>query len=290
MKLVLAAVLAAVLTASLASSVDAAPASGVMPAAATTDACGSQPLKPDGTPWRCTFADNFSGTSLDRAKWVPQTYFMTGSTSVYACYRDDPSNVRVGGGVLRLTLVRLAAPEPCVWGGSTDLMSGGVSTYHLFSQQYGRFEARMKDTATTYPGLHEAFWMWPDNRYGATSPWPDSGEIDVAETFSIHPYVSVAALHYSADAQGLQPGVNMNNCAARRGVWNTFRLEWGPSRIEFFVNGRSCLVNTSADPAFAKPYILNLTQGIGPGDMGNMPVARTPIPATLQVDYVKVWR
>ena len=287
MKLVLAALTVA-LVAFAAPSVLVAPASGAS-LIGTTDACGSQPLKPDGTRWRCTFVDNFSGRTLDRTKWIPQTFFMSGTLTTYACYRDNPANVGVANGYLRLTLMRLAAPAQCAWGGSTDLMSGGVSTYHLFSQQYGRFEARMKNTATTYPGLHEAFWMWPDDRYGSTSPWPDSGEIDVAETFSLHPYVSVATLHYSADAQGLQPGINANACAARRGVWNTYRLEWGPSRIEFFVNGRSCLVNTSADPAFAKRYILNLTQGIGPEDMGNMPTAQTRIPASLLVDYVKVW-
>jgi hypothetical protein len=73
-------------------------------------------------------------------------------------------------------------------------------------------------------------------------------------------------------------------------VWNKYTLEWSASRIEFFVNGKSCLVNTSGDAAFQKPYIINLTQGIGPEPMGNMPVTRTPIPASYKVDYVKVWQ
>jgi beta-glucanase (GH16 family) len=257
----------------------------------TYDACGAEPLKADGTLWRCTFADNFSGTALDRTKWTPHTAFVSGTTQVHACYRDDPANVGVRYGHLYLRLVKLAAPAPCGLPGlsPTRYQSGSVTTWHKFSQQYGRFEARTKNTATSYPGLHEAFWMWPDERYGATSPWPSSGEIDVAETFSVHPGVSVSALHYSADLAGMQQGLNMDVCAARRGVWNTFRLEWSPTRIEFFVNGRSCLVNTSGDQAFQKRYILNFTQAIGPEDMGNMPVAQTPMPATYQVDYVRVW-
>ena len=131
---------------------------------------------------------NFSGRELDRTTWRPQTEFVTGSSSVYACYRDDPSNVNVRNGSLNLTLVELKAPAPgAVALSPTRYMSGGVSTYHLFSQQYGRVEARVKTVSTSQPGLHEAFWMWPDDRYGEADMWPASGEIDVAETFSIHP-------------------------------------------------------------------------------------------------------
>ncbi|MBW8750711.1 MAG: glycoside hydrolase family 16 protein [Propionibacteriales bacterium] len=265
----------------------AAPASRLR-AAYTSDDCGRQPLKPDGTAWQCTFVDNFGGRELDRTKWRPQTEFVTGTDTVYACYRDDPANVSVKYGALNLTLVKLPVPAPCgVSGmGPSQYQSGMVSTWHLFSQQYGRFEARVKNTATTQPGLHEAFWMWPDDRYGST----DSGEIDVSETFSVHPTVSVAALHPTDDELGLRAGTDTDTCAARRGVWNTYTMEWSPTKIEFFVNGKSCLVNTAADPAFQKPYILNFTEAIGPVDMGNLPTAQTPTPATYKVDYVKVWQ
>jgi beta-glucanase (GH16 family) len=254
------------------------------------DACGARPRKADGSSWSCTFDDEFNGTSLDRTKWTPQTQFVTGSTEVYACYRDDPANVNVAGGVLNLNLVRLDAPAPCPLGwADTDLMSGGVSSWHLFSQQYGRFEARIKNTATTAPGLHEAFWLWPDNRY-STIDWPTSGEIDIVETYSSAPTLAIPFFHYSADALGMQLGVNTNGCAAARGVWNTYTLEWTASRLEVFVNGKSCLVNTSGDAAFRKRYILTLTQGMGPFDAGNMPNADTPFPASMQVDYVHVWQ
>lgn len=257
--------------------------------AASYDACGARPLKANGTPWSCTFVDNFDGTELDRTKWLPQTVFAQGTVETHACYRDDPSNVNVRGGVLNLTLLRLDEPAPCgVDLSPTTLQSGMVSTWHRFSQQYGRFEARIKTTASSYPGLHETFWMWPDNRVASTAKWPDAGEIDVAESYSSAPHTVIPFLHYSADSGGIQMGLNTNYCAAERGVWNTYTLEWSASRLEVFVNGRSCLVNTSGDPAFQKPYIIDLTQGIGP--QSNLPVDGTPIPATMQVDYVRVWQ
>ncbi|HET6165731.1 MAG TPA: glycoside hydrolase family 16 protein [Marmoricola sp.] len=259
------------------------------PAPTQYDACGARPRKADGSLWSCTFDDEFAGTALDRTKWVPNTYFATWSGTTHACYRDDPSNVNVADGVLSLTMLKLDAPASCALAVEpTQYMSGSVSTYHLFSQQYGRFEARMKTTAASTTGLHEAFWLWPDDRY-STINWPDSGEIDVAETFSAHPTTAGSYLHYDSDQSSLLLTSNAMNCAASRGVWNTFAVEWGPSRIETFVNGKSCLVNTSADPAFQKRYIINLTQGMG-GGTWNQLVDGTPIPATVQFDYVHVWQ
>jgi beta-glucanase (GH16 family) len=253
------------------------------------DDCGARPRKADGSLWSCTFDDEFAGTALDRTKWVPNTFFATWSGTTHACYRDDPSNVNVADGVLSLTMLKLDAPAPCALAiAPTEYMSGSVSTYHLFSQQYGRFEARMKNTASSSTGLHEAFWLWPDDRY-STINWPDSGEIDVAETFSAYPTTAGSYLHYDSDQSSLLLASNAKNCAAARGVWNTYAVEWGPSRIETFVNGKSCLVNTSADPAFQKRYIINLTQGMG-GATWNALVDGTPIPATLQFDYVRVWK
>ena len=267
----------------------AAPPATRPPGPAQYDDCGARPAKADGSLWSCTFHDDFDGATLDRTKWVPNTAFVTWSGTTHACYRNDPSNVNVADGVLSLTMLKLDAPAACgVAVEPTQYMSGSVSTYHLFSQQYGRFEARMKTTASSATGLHEAFWLWPDDR-SSTINWPDSGEIDVAETFSAHPATAGSYLHYDSDQSSLLLPSNASNCAADRGVWNTFAVEWGPSRIETFVNGKSCLVNTSADPAFQKSYIINLTQGMGGGSWNPL-VDGTPIPATVQFDYVHVWQ
>src|SRR5437879_4482518 len=73
--------------------------------------CGGTVIrKANGTPWVCTFSDDFNGTSLDAAKWSPlltsESSFGQGS----ACYVNDPSTISVGGGVLSLTAQRAARP------------------------------------------------------------------------------------------------------------------------------------------------------------------------------------
>ncbi|MCX6397860.1 MAG: glycoside hydrolase family 16 protein [Propionibacteriales bacterium] len=279
-------------TVALAGPADAARRKPPPPPPPTTDACGTVLAKADGTPWSCTFADNFDGTALNRANWLPQTQFAMGTQAAHTCYADDPSTISVANGALNLTMRKVATPVSCTFGGMsgpTNYVSGSVMTYRLFSQQYGRFEARIKNTATTAPGLHEAFWLWPDDRYSDGTVWPYAGEIDISETYSVYANLSIPFLHYSADAYGAQPGLNTAwNCTAYRGVWNTYTLEWTATKLQIFVNGTSCLVNTSGDPAFAKPYIMALTQGMG--TTGNVYDGRAPLPATMSVDYVKVWK
>lgn len=259
---------------------------------APSDSCGTRPAKGDGTYWSCTFVDDFSGASLDRTKWVPQTQFGTGVSSARACYADDPSVVNQAGGALQLTVRRVETPVSCTFGGMsgpTNYLAGGVMTYRLFSQQYGRFEARIKNTATKSAGLHEAFWLWPDDRVASDTVWPYAGEIDISETYSRYSNLSIPFLHYAADVYGTLLGVNTAwNCVAYRGVWNTYTLEWTASKLVIKVNGRTCLTNTSGDPAFAKPYIMALTQGLGAA--GNEFTGTAPLPATMSVDYVKVWQ
>ena len=256
------------------------------------DACGPQPKKADGTYWSCTLAENFGGTELNRSIWRPKVGFKAGSLTGMPCYIDDPRVISVHDGALHLSVRHVPVPLlPCIGLNvlPTAHIAGGVSTYRLFSQQYGRFEARYKNTPTNQVGLHEAFWMWPDDRQLSLTLWPAAGEIDIAETYSQYPDLSVPFLHYTwNDNWGPKPGLNTAwDCVAKRGVYNTYTLEWTPTRLKILVNGKTCLVNTSGDPAFQKPYILALTQMLGTGP--NAYDGRAPLPATMSTDYVKVW-
>jgi beta-glucanase (GH16 family) len=261
------------------------------PASTPSDACGARPTNPAGSLWSCTFADDFNGSTLDRNRWTVATNYATGNpTGIYACAADDPSLVSVEGGHLDLSLRRLDVAVPCgavAVGGSTQYLAGTVSTLNHFSQKYGRFEAKIRAAASTAPGLTEAFWMWPVNAEGKS--WPASGEIDIAETFSVYPHRYFPRLHSGVDADAPEEGVNTaSNCLAERGVWNTYTLEWSPTRMDFFVNGKLCLRSWPFDPAFQKAYVPILTQGIGAS--WNPYDGRAPMPATMNVDYMRVWQ
>ena len=147
-------------------------------------------------------------------------------------------NVKVWNGQLQLTVSRTKAIFGC------QFHVGAVTTYRTFSQKYGRFQARIKARGTRETGLQEAFWLWPDDRYNKERHYPASGEIDISETYSQFPDLSVPYLHYgrpterrpSAPRRTARPseasGTSTRCCGARSG-----------SRSRS--TARRCLVNTS---------------------------------------------
>lgn len=249
--------------------------------------------KADGTKWTCSFFDEFSGTAVDTTKWtILNDHVPSGEPPAYACYA--PNNVSVGDGSLNLVVRSESTPVPCVnqkFGATAPYSAGSVATHHIFAQQYGRFEARIKSHAATVPGLQEAFWLWPDDtepQHPTNSlPWPQRGEIDIAEMYSQYPNLAIPFLHYNTPTV-VQGSDTAYNCIANRGQYNTYTMVWEPNRIQIDVNGKQCIVNTSGDPAFQKAYFITLSSllGVGPNKL----VAGTPLPATMNVDYVRVWK
>jgi hypothetical protein len=97
-------------------------------------------------------------------------------------------------------------------------------------------------------------------------------------------------VHYTGiNALGPRPGINTAwDCKAERGVYNTYTLTWTRSSLTIDVNGETCLVNRSGNRAFRKPFIAALTSALGEGRNALTP--ETPMPATMSVDYFRVWR
>lgn len=253
------------------------------------DDCGVRPRKSDGSLWSCTLVDEFDGTELDRSVWTAAK--QRGRGDELACNLDDPRTVAVRSGALHLTVRRVSDTLKCPVGPDLtrngNYASGSVHTQGKFTQKYGRFEARYKSTVAHHPGLHEAFWLWPIYDPLGGILWPEAGEIDIAETYSQYPNLVVPFLHYGKGG-GPVPGVNTAYCAAQRGVWNTYVLEWAADRLVISVNGKRCLVHTTSAESFRKRFFINLTQLIGRGE--NAYDGSAPLPATMEVAYVKVWR
>lgn len=274
----------------------AAPAAAASLAAPDPSACGPTLTKPDGTPWQCTFVDDFDGTTLDRSKWIPQETANSGFGEGGECFVDDPDNVAVAGGSLRLTVRKEKSQLTCKdpkGSYRTAYTAGSVSTYQRFSQAFGRFEVRAKMPNVKTRGLQEAIWLWPDNplRYG---PWPFSGEIDIAEVYHQYWDRAIPYLHYVPNPWW-DPTVTNNYCLVKNvWDWHTYTLEWTADRIRILYDGQVCLdhkINPypplAAPQPFDQPFMVALTQALGTGT--NAVTAATPLPATMEVDYVRVW-
>ena len=266
---------------------------------------GSAPLRADGRPWVCTYADEFNGTSLDRRYWVPQVSatsgFYTGTEDSPACVVDDPATIGVAGGNLRLSAKVLDAPLGCGTA-RTRKVSGMVMHYGTFSQTYGKYEIRAQLPDWTGKGLQETFWLWPNDVFKYGRDHPSSGEIDLAEFYSNQSALDIPVTHYLFDPKTVNPSTGTNvhtahNCRINPGTFNTYGLEWRPGQLKILLNGGVCLINNyvasnapTSNPyaPFDSPFFLALTQLFG--TTGNeFDLDRGPKLSTTLVDYVRIW-
>ncbi|WP_310962770.1 glycoside hydrolase family 16 protein [Nocardioides terrisoli] len=257
--------------------------------------CGREALtKPDGKAWTCTFDDEFDGSSLRRSSWTVTTTSATGFHGGPECLVDRPGNVSVRDGSLLLTTRRTSAPFTCATNTGnyrSAYTSGAVSTRGIFEQTYGRFEIRARFPDAGGPGLYDGLWLYPSKlSYGR---WPASGEIDLAEHYSVWPTVINHQLHYDRaveDTRTPRRTCRISDPAS----FHTYVLLWTPSRITMAYDGQLCWTTTwrpapplrSPQP-FDKPFYLVINQAVGIGV--NRPDGLR-LPATAAIDYVRVWR
>jgi len=260
--------------------------------------CGVTRYKHDGTTWECVLSDDFGGSKLDTSIWTPQRTSFKGMHVGPECLVDDPDNLSVSGGVLRVT-TRVEADEFTCKSPNGDYTtrytSGGVTTYGKYAQTYGRFEFRAKFPDVQVPGLQTSLWMFPTSMsYGA---WPASGEIDVAEFYSAYPDRSIPYLHYL----GLDipdPGLNgVTNwfCKLDPSRFNTYAAEWTDTTITILHNDEVCLTHTISSPLgssgpFDKPFTMIITQVLGAGTTNLFDPGTMTFPATTEVDWVRAWK
>ncbi len=223
---------------------------------------------PAGDPgsWRLIFDDEFSGTSLNTAKWSAG-WFGSGITQPLTpaeleCF--DPAQVSVGSGELDLAMI--AKPESC--GGKTrPYASGIVTTNGKFSYTYGFMEARV-----WVPGTGGVIPDWPDVWTDGRN-WPADGEIDIMEGLS-----GQACWHFHYPGGG--PGDCSN--ASFTGGWHTFGADWEPGVITYYYDGTR--VGTIKSGVTAAPMYLILS--LAADTVNGGPVQ----PATIRFDYVHVWQ
>jgi beta-glucanase (GH16 family) len=268
------------------------PASAVRPYVAAPS-CGVAVYKNNGTPWTCTFDDEFAGSALDTSKWVIGVTTQTGFTVGQTCFTAN--NVVVQNGALNLTardtgsIFECASPAGSF---STRYTGGDIGTSGRFSQAYGRFEVRAKFPAGG-PGVHGGYWLYPAAQtYGA---WPASGEIDESEWWSSVPTMVLPTLHYTGSTI-LDSGAQC--LVVNPTLWHTYTLIWTTTQMQFSIDGTTCFTDTPKPTApmvppapFDKPFnmILNMAVDNDPAT-NNVVGTTTVLPATYAVDYVRAWR
>jgi len=150
------------------------------------------PATIQATSWSLTWSDEFSGAdgSLpDATKWEMQTGGGGWGNNELETYTARAVNAAQRAGNLEITAK--AEHFTGTDGITREYTSARLQTKGLFSQKYGRFEARIK--MPKGQGIWPAFWMLGNDI--DTAGWPTSGEIDIMETIGSQTNTNVGSLH-----------------------------------------------------------------------------------------------
>ena len=155
---------------------------------------------------------------------------------------------------------------------------------------YGYIEASIK--LPKGKGTWPAFWMMPVN----FRSWPGDGEIDIMEEVGYHPDYVSSSLHANAHVHTNNTQVTHEmKCEGAEGEFHTYAILWTAKNITTYVDGKVQLSYDNRgkgrdDWPYDDPFyvILNLAWG---GDWGGAQgVDETALPATMEVDYVRVFQ
>jgi beta-glucanase (GH16 family) len=255
---------------------------------------GAQKPKEPGE-YALVWSDEFNGkdgSPPDPSKW---TYDIGGSgwgNHELEYYTNRPENARIEDGKLVITARQEAYTGPD--GAKFNYTSARLKSQGLFSQVYGRFEARIK--LPSGQGIWPAFWMLGDNIDSVG--WPKSGEIDIMENVGKEPGINHCSLHGPSSTNAtsdrtatitLPPGQKLSD------DFHVYAVEWEPGAVRFYLDANLYATFTSVQwPAggtwvFDHRFFLILNVAVG-GDWPGSPDATSAFPQTMQVDYVRVYK
>jgi len=247
-----------------------------------------------------TWADEFDdpdGSAVDPTKWVHDVGGTGWGNQELEYYTDGTQNAVLQGGSLVITATTDgASSQTCSYpsNGPCGYTSARLKTQGQFSQQYGRFEARIQ--IPEGQGLWPAFWM-----LGAdidTNSWPKCGEIDIMENIGKEPSINHGSLHMPAagtsnDSQ-LTGSYTLPGGAKLGDDFHTYAVEWSATEIRFYVDDnlyetQSPSTATGRTWEFDKPFFIVLNVAVG-GQFPGSPNGATTFPQTMKVDYVRVYQ
>ena len=252
---------------------------------------------PEPRPYRgytLAWSDDFNGpdgSSPDLKKW---SYDIGGNgwgNNELEYYTNRTQNAQIKGGNLVITAQQEAYTGAD--GVSRNYTSARLKTQGLFSQAYGRFEARIKIPAGQ--GMWPAFWMLGNDI--TSVGWPKCGEIDIMENIGKEPGTVHGSLHgpsTSGPTSDLSAPFSLPAGQNFAGDFHLYAVEWEPGTIRFYVDTNLYATFTSSQwPAggawvFDHPFFIILNVAVG-GSWPGSPDSTTVFPQQMLVDYVRVY-
>ena len=255
-------------------------------AGAGSPAGGAANQDPPPAGWTLTWSDEFDGDEgkqIDGTKWK----YSNGASNVnneLEYYTNRPENSALDGQGHLLITARKEAYN------GRNYTSAKFTSAGLFSQEYGRFEARIKLPAGR--GLWPAFWALGSNMNNVG--WPTCGEIDIMETIGTQLTTNRGSLHgpgYSGD-NPLTAQYHLMGDTDFSQDYHVFAIEWAENVVRFYVDDMLYETRTPQDLGgkrwvYDHDFYLIMNVAVGgkfPGDPDD-----SIFPRTMSIDYVRVY-
>lgn len=220
--------------------------------------------------WILTFADEFNGSQLDLARWIPHD--PRGQARDRQLQAWTPDSVTISGGQLHLVATRTTEAR---------YVSGIVTTLGTFAQLYGRFEIRCKMAAGK--GLRSMFSLSPV----PLGPLP---EIDIFEVAGNAPTAISFTNLWGTEQTQRSFGDSFTGADLSTG-FHTIAVEWDADKISWFLDGKEKLRSVDGIPHQPMFLLLDLAVGGGAGNvLTRTPDESTRFPASFDIDYIRVYK
>jgi beta-glucanase (GH16 family) len=236
--------------------------------------------------WELVWSDEFNYNGLpDSSKWSYDVRDKWFNNELQYYTNADTNNAIVHNGLLRIIALKNTNTNHLY-------TSARLVTKNKGDWTNGKVEVRAQLPAGR--GLWPAIWMLStDNKYGE---WPKSGEIDIMENVGFKPDSIFCSIHTESfnHVIGTQKtkGIKINDPYTS---FHVYAIEWDQQKINFLLDDSlvfsfSNSGNGYKEWPFDKRFHLLLNIAVG-GDWGGQKgIDENIFPATMLVDYVRVYQ
>lgn len=240
---------------------------------------------------KLTFDDEFDSLSLWNGStgvwqpsyfWSPDGYAASDMSSWFVNPLYGPTSAAdtnpysIMNGNLDIAVMPAPADVGSAAVGGQSYVSGMLTTYPSFSQEYGYFEINARMSSA--PGTMSAFWL-----LSTSGAWPP--EIDIAEVLANEPTMLATTAHTStlfSQEQGLTTVSNMTT------GFNTYAVDWEPNTITWYFNGQQVYQIATPADMHQPMYIVVDTAAGTSGSWEGAPTSGSESGA-MQINYVHVY-
>jgi len=252
------------------------------------DAEVPSPTSIDVSNYDLVFSDEFDGNSLDADNW--STSLFSSDTVIFEQlqYYVDTQNAQqtlsspftFNGQSLTISATKTPDDDRAD-ANEQPYLSGLLTSREAFNFTYGYIEARVKVQAGL--GIWPMFWMLGSNTDGI-SPEVYIFEYDGSKVNSVfHNYI-----YRDAENNQRSNGQREVQADSFSEGFQTVGLRWTPNELLYYVNGQPSYRVIGENVPKENMYLtLNLAMG---GNWPGAPDGTTPDPATLEVDYVRIYQ